>query len=112
MSVRSYCSRLVRKLYFVYFLNVIDYVCTLALVSTGRFFEANPLANTFIDDVYMGIIVKCVVPFGLLYFVCRCMHILSIGQLRFADMLISFALTVYLFIMADHLINFVILFFF
>lgn len=108
MSAQILCSNLKRKLMFVYLLNVIDYVCTLALVSTGRFIEANPIANTFIDDIGMGIIVKCVVPFGLMFFVVRCMHILNFKELRFADMIISFALTVYLVIMIDHLINFVI----
>lgn len=103
------CSNLKKKLCIVYLLNVVDYICTLSLVSTGKFFEANPLANTFIDDIGMGIVIKCVVPFGLMFFVLRCMHILNIKELRFADMLISFGLTVYLVIMLDHLINFVIL---
>ncbi len=109
MLEKTVCANLIRKLYLVYLLNVVDYVCTLALLSTGMFIEANPLANTFVDDIGMGIIIKCVVPFGLAFFVCKCMHILNFKELRFADMLISFALTVYLFIMLDHLINFVIL---
>ncbi len=105
------CSNLKKKLMLVYLLNVVDYVCTLALLSTGKFIEANPLANTFIDDIGMGIIIKCIVPFGLMFFVIKCMHILNIKELRFADMIISFALTVYLVIMIDHLINFVLLLF-
>ena len=103
------CSNLVKKLYFVYFLNVLDWVCTVILLNTGMFFEANPIANSFIHNVFIGFLLKCVVPFVLVFIVNRFMHILEVSQLRLADMMISFALTVYLAVNLDHIINFIIL---
>lgn len=104
------CGRLRRKLYFVYFLNVLDWVCTLLLLKTGMFFEANPIANSFIHSVFLGFSLKCVLPFLLIFTVSRFLHILEVHQLRLADMMISFALTVYLAVNLDHIVNFIILF--
>ena len=111
MSEGAKSSRISRKLFFVYFLNVIDWLCTIALLSTGMFYEANPIARTFIDSVTLGFLIKCLLPFVAIIFCARCMHILQSSQLRFADMLISFALTVYIAIALDHIINFLLLVF-
>lgn len=109
---KTICNKLVQKLYFVYFLNVIDWVCTVLLLKTGVFYEANPIARTFIGSIWLGLLLKCFVPFVVVFAVCRCMHILGVGELRFVDMMICFALTVYLAVTLDHIINFVILLFF
>ena len=105
-------SRLGVKLYFVYFLNVVDWICTVSLLSTGLFYEANPLSRTFISNNALGFALKCVLPFLLIFLSARFLHILEFSQLKVADMLISFALTVYLFITLDHFINFILLLFF
>ncbi len=101
--------RISRKLFFVYFLNVVDWVCTIALLSTGMFYEANPIARTFIDSVLLGFLIKCLLPFIAIFFCTRFIRILENGQLKIADMLISFALTVYIAITLDHIINFILL---
>ena len=106
---KTICNKLVQKLYFVYFLNVVDWVCTVLLLSTGKFYEANPIAQTFIGSIWLGILFKCIVPFVMVFGVSRYMHILGIDELRFVDTLICFALTVYLAVTLDHIINFVIL---
>lgn len=112
MSESKLSASLGKKLYLVYLLNVVDWVCTVALLSTGLFYEANPFARTFISDITFGFVIKCVVPLVLIYLCARFLHILDFSRLKIADMLISFALTVYLFIALDHLINFILLFFF
>ncbi len=106
---KTFCNRLVQKLYLVYFLNVIDWVCTVVLLRTGMFFEANPLARTFIGSIWLGFLFKCIAPLVVVLFVARFMHILGVSELRTVDMMICFALTVYLAITVDHIINFVIL---
>lgn len=111
MSVGTKSVRISRKLFFVYFLNVIDWLCTVTLLSTGMFYEANPIARSFIDSILLGFLIKCLLPFGAIFFCSRCMHILDSAQLRLADMLISFALTVYIAILLDHIINFLLLVF-
>lgn len=35
-----------QKLIFLYFLNIVDWICTEALLSSGRFYEANPFMET------------------------------------------------------------------
>lgn len=112
MSERLLCTKLKRKLYFVYLLNVLDWVCTVILLSTGAFYEANPIASTFINSLSLGLLIKCVLPFVIIFIVSRCMHILDMPQLRTADMVISFGLTVYIAITIDHIINFILLLFF
>lgn len=106
---KTICNKLVQKLYFVYFLNIVDWVCTVLLLDTGKFYEANPIARTFIDNIWLGFLLKCIVPFVIVFGVSRFMHILCIKELRFVDTLICFALTVYLAVTLDHIINFVIL---
>ncbi len=109
MLEKVVCNKLRKKLYYVYLLNVLDWVCTVVLLSSGRFFEANPLARTFISSISLGFFIKCIAPFLVVFLVNRWMHILSLKELRFADMMISFGLTVYLVVTLDHSINFIIL---
>lgn len=109
MYQMTVCNNLQKKLFLVYSLNVIDWVCTLLLLSTGAFYEANPIARSFIGSISFGFAVKCIVPFLAVYSVNRMMHILEVGQLKIADMMISFGLTVYLAVNIDHLINFIII---
>lgn len=109
MLTKTVCTNLKFKLCVVYFLNVVDWICTLRLISTGLFYEANPIANAFIDSIAIGFAVKCAVPLVLVIIVCKGMHILDLKALKFADMLISFALTVYLLITLDHFINVILL---
>lgn len=107
--MKTVSRNLSRKLYVVYLLNIVDWLCTVYLLSTGLFYEANPLADMFIDSVALGFLIKCVAPFLLVFFICRLMSILDIAQLRIADMMISFGLTVYIALTIDHIINFIIL---
>lgn len=111
MFERTVCNKLIRKLYFVYFLNVLDWVCTVLLLNTGMFFEANPIADTFIDNVWLSFFLKCVAPFFVVFLVNRFLHILDIRELKLCDMMISFTLTVYLAVTLDHIINFIIFIF-
>ncbi|MBQ7132869.1 MAG: hypothetical protein IJO20_00055 [Ruminococcus sp.] len=106
MLERLVCRKLSQKLYLVYFLNVLDWVCTVMLLKTGLFYEANPIANTFIHSILLGFVIKCVAPFAVVFLIVRSMNILEISQLKTADMMISFALTVYLAVTLDHVINF------
>lgn len=105
-TVRSNISK---KLYLVYFLNVVDFICTLALLSTGIFYEANPIARTFISSALLAVLLKCVIPFFVIVLCVKGMSVLDYPQLKVADMVVSFGLTVYIVILLDHLINFIIL---
>lgn len=53
------------KLIILYALNVIDYMFTLILISSGLFVEANPILQFHIDGIW-GFVLKCIVPLILL----------------------------------------------
>ena len=112
MNILEFRMKLQKKLYLVYSLNVVDWICTLMLLSSGRFFEANPIAATFIHSIYWGFVLKCIIPFLIVMFIIWGLGLIDIKQLFTADKMISFALCVYLAIILSHAANFVLLFFY
>ena len=112
MNILEFRMNLQKKLYLVYSLNVVDWICTLILLSSGRFFEANPIAATFIHSIYWGFVLKCVIPFLIIMFIFWGLRLIDPKQLFNADKVISFALVVYLAISLSHFVNFFMLFFY
>ncbi len=108
MTQKCFLSRLQFKLYSVYILNVLDWIFTLLLLKTGMFYEANPIARTFIGSFFLSFVIKCIIPLLLIILVCRCLYIFEFQEMKTADMVICFALTVYLAVTVDHIINFII----
>ena len=101
--------RMEKKLFLLYSLNVIDWLCTLALLLSGRFYEANPLARTFIGSIPAGFGIKVAAPLVMVVFIRWAIIRLDLRELRIADRFIAFGVTVYLAILFDHVVNFVIL---
>ena len=100
-----------RKLQLTYLLNVTDWICTLALLSTGRFYEANPIARMFIGNIGFGFAVKCVLPLMIVAVIIRVLRRAEADTLRTADSFVSFVMVFYLVIAIDHTINFMLLIF-
>ena len=103
--------RLYKKLWLIYALNVVDWICTVVLVHSGRFYEANPLMRSSIGDVSAGFFVKCVLSAVVVMLLGALVRMLSGNELRIADCFIAFCLVFYLTIDLDHVINFILLFF-
>ena len=99
-----------KKLYLSYSLNIIDWVCTLLLLSTGGFYEANPVARLFINSLSLGFLIKCAVPLLVVVTVCWALTKLSFEDLATADSFVCFLLVFYLAINLDHIVNFILLF--
>ena len=108
-SSNAKCS-LRRKLYLLYSLNAADWICTAALLRSGRFFEVNPLTRTFICNTSAGFAIKCIVPAALITLIVRSTGRLDTSDLRRVDMFASFALVFYTALCINHIISFVILF--
>lgn len=51
-----------KRLFLLFMLNLSDWVCTLALISTGFFEEANPLMRGVVSNPVLGFAVKIFVP--------------------------------------------------
>ena len=99
-----------KKLYLSYSLNIIDWVCTLILLSTGGFYEANPVARLFINSLSLGFLIKCAVPLLIVVTVSWALSKLSFDDLAIADRFVCFLMVFYIAINLDHVINFILLF--
>ncbi len=100
-----------QKLIFLYFLNIVDWICTEALLSSGRFYEANPFMEPVLDGFWTTILIKCVLPLAL---VCACalVYKLSGGHDSVAvNVLLYIGIIAYVIVNLWHIFNFVLLFF-
>lgn len=56
---------LYQKLFFLYGLNLVDWLCTASLLTTGRFYEANPLMSRVLPHFLPTLLLKGVIPLGV-----------------------------------------------
>ena len=99
------------KLAFLYLLNIIDWLCTEALLMSGRFFEANPFMSGVITGFWQTFIIKVLLPL-ILIVLCSVIFKLSGGEeFRFANVLIYIGIAIYALLNVWHIFNFVLLFF-
>ncbi len=56
------------RMFIIYILNLTDYLFTLVLISSGLFFEANPLLSYGINGT-AGFLAKCMLPLMLMLFI-------------------------------------------
>ena len=54
-----------QKLFFLYILNLSDWLCTEALLATGRFVEANPIMNPVMPHFLPTLLLKGILPLGI-----------------------------------------------
>jgi hypothetical protein len=100
-----------RKLWFLYFLNLIDWICTEALISSGHFYEANPIMQPVLKDFSSTLIIKGVLPFVMII-ICSIIYKLAGEEdSLWMNLLIYFGIGVYALVNLWHILNFVLLFF-
>ena len=99
------------KMAFLYFLNLIDWLCTEALLLTGRFYEANPLMQNVITGFWQTLLIKGAIPLALVIACCVFYKLAGEGENRFADAIIYIGITLYALLNLWHIFNFVLLFF-
>ena len=100
-----------RKLYLLYMMDAGDWICTVVLLRSGRFAEANPLARGFISSLPWGFVLKAAVPMAAILMVVKAVGMLDDAGIAAADRAVCFPLAVYLVILSAHAVNFLILFF-
>ena len=66
-----------RRLFLLFMLNMSDWVCTLALLSTGIFEEANPIMKYIISNPLLGFLVKIAIPLVMI--------LAAVSQLEYSD---------------------------
>ena len=100
-----------RKLSLLYSLNIADWICTVILLRSGRFYEANPLMSAVIDNISLSFVIKCVVPIFMIRLIIRLTRQLDREGLKKVDRIVAFVLALYTALCVDHIVNFLILYF-
>ncbi len=99
------------RLLFLYFLNLTDWICTEALLFSGRFSEANPIMRPVLGGVWQTIFFKGILPL-LLVLLCAAVYKLAgEEESRFANILLNIGIVAYILVNLRHIFNFVLLFF-
>lgn len=99
-----------RRLFLLFLLNMSDWICTLALLSTGMFEEANPLMKNIIESPLLGFLVKAALPFCLILFAVSKLKVADSRQLIVSNNIALFGVAVYLLINIYHLFCFSLVF--
>ena len=53
------------KLGLLYFLNIVDWICTEALIGSGHFVEANPVMQPVLENFWLTLLIKGILPLVL-----------------------------------------------
>ena len=99
-----------QKIFFLYFLNLIDWICTEALISSGRFYEANPVMRPVLTGFVPTLLIKGILPLMLTLLCCAIYRAAGIGESRLADILLNTGIIVYAAVNLWHIVNFLLLF--
>lgn len=92
----------------LYALNISDYIFTLILLSTGYFFEGNPMLSNSIGDIG-GFVLKCILPFVLLFYIRIRLRNISITKIKTVKFILNIGIVFYAAVNAIHLFGFVLL---
>ena len=103
-------SVLTKKLFLLYSLNVADWICTVILLSREGFFELNPLMRGVLGNVSLGFLLKCIVPAAAVTALLRMFAQPDADVPLIVGRCVSAVLIFYVFLCANHVFNFLILF--
>lgn len=103
-------NSLKKKLILLYVMNIADWLCTVVLLRTGGFYEANPLMRPFVAEPIGGFLLKGAVPALIILLIIRVSALLDKAGLKKLDTWIAFVLTLYTALCIGHVINFILLF--
>ena len=98
------------KLFFLYALNLVDWLCTEALLSTGKFVEANPLMNTILGHFFPTLLIKGILPLALTILCAVLFRLARVGESRIANIMLNTGIIAYSLVNLWHIVNFVLLF--
>lgn len=92
-----------KRLFLLFMLNLSDWICTLALLRTGLFKEANPLMENVISNYALGFAVKAVMPFGLILFALTKLKDADRRQILISNNIALFGVSVYFLLNLYHI---------
>ena len=92
-----------KRLFLLFMLDLSDWICTLALLSTGLFKEANPLMRNVIENTLLGFLVKVALPLGLILFALTKLKDADSKQLRLSNNIALVGVAVYFLLNLYHI---------
>ena len=75
------------KLGLLYFLNIVDWICTEALIGSGHFVEANPVMQPVLENFWLTLLIKGILPLVLILGCALIYKLAEIGRSKTADRL-------------------------
>lgn len=99
-----------QKIWFLYFLNLVDWICTEVLLASGHFSEANPIMRPVLGSFLPTLLIKGALPLGLIVLCIFVYRAAGIGYSRLADVLLNIGIIMYALVNLWHILNFVLLF--
>lgn len=98
------------KLGLLYFLNIVDWICTEALIGSGHFVEANPVMQPVLENFWLTLLIKGILPLVLILGCALIYKLAEIGRSKTAEMLLTVGIVSYALVNLWHIFNFVLLF--
>lgn len=95
-----------KRLFLLFILNVSDWLCTLALISTGYFEEINPLMKNVVASPLLGFVVKIFVPLIFVLFALSKVKESDSRQLLISNNIALFGVAVYVLLNIYHIMCF------
>ena len=95
-----------KRLFLLFMFNISDWICTLALLSTGLFKEANPLMRGIIENRAAGFFIKVILPFSLILYAVSKIKDADRKQLMLSNNIALFGVAVYFLLNVYHLVCF------
>ncbi len=99
-----------QKIFFLYFLNLIDWVCTEALLASGEFYEANPIMQPVLTGFWQTLLIKGLLPLALILICCLIFRLSGEEQSLITNILLYIGIIAYALVNLWHIFNFVLLF--
>ena len=99
-----------RKLFFLYALNLSDWLCTEALLMSGRFHEANPLMSGVLPHFLPTLLLKGLLPLGLCLLCALLYRLVDNESVRLPHLLLNIVIVGYTLVNLWHILNFILLF--
>lgn len=99
------------KLVLLYLLNICDWICTMALIGTGKFYEANPIMQPVFENFGLTLLIKGVLPLALTVLCAALFKAFDLGETTTMKVILYIGIIIYSLLNLWHIINFVLLFF-
>ena len=98
-----------KRLFLLFMFDLSDWICTLALLRTGLFREANPLMQGVISSFAAGFIVKVAMPMALILFALTKLKNADKRQIMISNNIALFGVAIYFVLNLYHIACFALL---